>query len=655
MKARLVWVVALLSSVAYTQKAPQAEKQGASLPEIFLVTIDTLRADHVPCFGYDKVQTPAIDSLCRDGIRFSATFTPSPITNTSHASILTGLLPSVHGVTDFAIPLGADHTTLAELLKKRGYHTAAFIGAVILDSKTLAPGLDRGFDFYDNFPDRLKNTPRWGRVERRGGEVVEHAIQWLTAHPAGPHFVWVHLYDPHDPYEPPEPFLHEYQGRLYDGEIAYADSALGKFLDFLKQRGWYRGATVIVVGDHGEGLGEHKEDTHGIFLYDSTTHVPLVVKLPGGAHAGETVASQVRTLDILPTLVEIAGAAAPARMDGASLLPLIGGGETPERPAFGETDYPLQFGWAPLRSLRANGAKFIEAPKPELFDLKKDPGELLNLYQPWDDQVKNMRARLAELKASLPPPPPTAATVPQGTVDELKALGYLGKADVGSSTNVPEPSMLPDPKDRIEEQNLLHRAMIASEDSRPDEARTALEKLLENNPKSPNALLQIGQIELEAGNFAKAAGYLGRARELRPDDAAAAWYHGAALAKAGDPAGAREALETTLRLTPGQFQARLLLGQVFLELKDPKSALDQLEAALLVQPNNAEARLSLAEAQLTNHNAGEAVATLEALTKSDPKNAAAWSLLARAYEAQGKTEAAHHAAAQASHLMATPR
>jgi arylsulfatase A-like enzyme/cytochrome c-type biogenesis protein CcmH/NrfG len=667
MKLRFVWLFLFVAGVALSQVAPRPRsKQASAPPDVYLITIDTLRADHVHCFGYDKAQTPAIDSLCRDGVRFTAAFTPSPITNTSHASILTGLLPSVHGVTDFAIPLAPAHATLAELLKKRGYHTAALIGAVILDSKTLAPGFGRGFDFYDGFPEQAQNTeprtgrasrppPHWGRVERRGGEVVEHAIRWLTAHPAGPHFVWVHLYDPHDPYEPPEPFLHEYETRPYDGEIAYADSALGKFLEFLKQRGWYRAAAVVLVGDHGEGLGEHNEDTHGIFLYDSTTHVPLVVKLPEGAHAGQVVEEQVRTLDILPTLASIAGADLPGRVDGASLLPLLQNQKGEERPAFGETDYPLRFGWAPLRSLRASGAKFIEAPKPEFYNLKQDPAEARNLYQPWDEKVKEFRARLAELKAALPPPSSSAASVGQGTVEELKALGYLGKADAGSSTDVPEPTMLPDPKDRIEEQNLLHRAMIASEDARPQEARTALEKLLQVDPQSAAGLLQLGQLELESGNYEKAAGYLGRARALRPEDAAAAWCHGQALAKSGDYAGAREALETSLHFTPGQFQARLLLGQVFLKLKEPKPALDQLEAALLLQPANPEARLSQAEAQLGNDRAAEAAATLESLTKSEPKNVVAWDLLARAYTALGKADEARRAEGRAAQLRATTR
>src|SRR5713101_4553198 len=298
--------------------------EGTSQPDVFLITIDTLRADHVHCYGYDHVQTPALDGLARDGIRFVQAFTPSPITNTSHTTILTGLLPSTHGVTDFAIPLVPTHPTWAELLKKRGYHTAAFIGAVILDSKTLAPGLDRGIDFYDNFPEHPKTKSRWGRVERRGMDVVQHAESWLTAHPAGPHFVWVHLYDPHDPYEPPVPYSQTYKDRLYDGEIAYADSVLAHFVAYLKKQGWYENSIVVVVGDHGEGLGEHHEDTHGIFLYDSTMHVPLIVKLPGRRDAGKMVNTQVRTTDLLPTVLCLLHVPPPTRMDGESLEPYFG-------------------------------------------------------------------------------------------------------------------------------------------------------------------------------------------------------------------------------------------------------------------------------------------------------------------------------------------
>src|SRR6267154_6473419 len=365
-------------------------------PGVFLITIDTLRADHVHCYGYNRIRTPALDLLAKQGIRFTQAFTPSPITNSSHTSIMTGLLPSSHGVSDFGVPLPAIHPTLAALLAKRGYRTAAFIGAVILDSKNLAPGLDRGFEFYDNFPEPAATKSRWGRLERRGLEVEQHAESWLNKHPDGAHFVWAHFYDPHDPYEPPPPYSNIYKDRLYDGEIAYADSALGHFLAYLKKQGWYDGALIVVVGDHGEGLGEHHEDTHGIFLYDSTTHVPLIVKLPAGSEGGKAkvVDAQVRTTDILPTVLDVLGFPGLETKEGESLKPYFAGKEAPARTVFGETDYPLRFGWAPLRSVRAEGFKFIEAPRPELYDLQRDAGELENKYEPWSVQVQKSRGML---------------------------------------------------------------------------------------------------------------------------------------------------------------------------------------------------------------------------------------------------------------------
>src|SRR5438309_5462281 len=384
-----------LAAGASVAREPVPDK--TARPGVFLITIDTLRADHVHCYGYDRIQTPALDLLAKQGIRFTQAFTPSPITNSSHASIMTGLLPSSHGVSDFGVPLAAIYPTLAELLAKGGYRTAAFIGAVILDSKNLAPGLDRGFEFYDNFPERTTTKSRWGRLERRGMEVEQRAESWLNAHPTAAHFVWVHFYDPHDPYEPPPPYSEVYQDRLYDGEIAYADSALGHFLAYLKKKGWYEGAIIVVVGDHGEGLGEHGEDTHGIFLYDSTTHVPLIVKLPSGQGAGKVMDEQVRTTDIVPTILELLGIPAPADLDGTSLKLAITGSEPTSRTAFGETDYPLRFGWAPLRSVRSEGFKFIEAPRPELYDLSSDPGELRNGYLPWDPRTQKLRKMLADL------------------------------------------------------------------------------------------------------------------------------------------------------------------------------------------------------------------------------------------------------------------
>lgn len=614
-----LYVAAVVLCGAQTSGVKRSPK--TAKPDIFLVTIDTLRADHVRCYGYEEIQTPALDALAADGTRFTNAFTPSPITNTSHTSIMTGLLPSSHGVTDFAIPLATSHATWAELLKQQGYHTAAFIGAVILDSKTLAPGLDRGFDFYDNFPEHPTSKSRWGRVERRGLDVVQHAESWLTQHRAGPHFVWVHLYDPHDPYEPPAPYSQNYKDRLYDGEIAYSDSALGHLISYLKKRGDYDRSVVIVVGDHGEGLGEHREETHGIFLYDATTHVPLIFKLPSQSSQKKVIDSQVRTTDILPTALDLVAAPVPEEFDGKSLKAYLGGTEEADQIAIGETDYPLRFGWSPVKSIREGGYKFIEAPRPEFYDLKNDPRELHNTYTAADARIQKLRKAIADLGAR------------------------HAEATSGAST----PSSLPDPKDKIDEQNLLHSAMLASEDNQPDKARSALEKVLALDPKSPTGLQQLGQLELASKNYEKASGYLKRALEVRPNDSASAFALGQALEHSGELPGAREALQTTLRLNPGQFPARLLLGRVELRLNNLSAAEDQLEAALLLQPQNTEAQIALAEVLIAQKKFSEAANQLEPLIQAHASSQL-YEALSKAYSGMGKTEAAQKAQIKAKSL-----
>ena len=653
---RILFVLLCCHLAAGASVAREPEPDKDSRPGVFLITIDTLRADHVHCYGYDQIRTPALDLLAEQGIRFTQAFTPSPITNSSHTSILTGLIPSSHGVSDFGVPLAAKYPTLAELLTKGGYTTAAFIGAVILDSKNLAPGLNRGFEFYDNFPEVATTKSRWGRLERRGMEVEERAESWLNTHSAGSHFVWLHFYDPHDPYEPPPPYSEVYKDRLYDGEIAYADSALGRFLAYLKKQGWYEGAMIVVVGDHGEGLGEHHEDTHGIFLYDSTTHVPLIVKLPDEREAGRTVEAQVRTTDIMPTILSLLGIAAPANLDGDSLEPLLTGLQAPPRTVFGETEYPLRFGWAPLRSLRKEGFKFIEAPKPELYDLRADPGESHNHYEPWDGTVQKLRKSLAELSAKSPASGKTSlAAVSASTIDELHALGYLGSADAGSATDVPEPSLLPDPKDKIEEQNLLHIATMASEAGEPGKARAALEKVLQLDESSAIALRQLGRLEMASRNYAKSAGYLRRARDAHPSDAAGALEYARALELSGDLPGARGALLASLKLNPDQFEARLALGRVYLGLNDSNAAEDQFEAAVLLQPGNSEAQIQLAKTLIRRKKFTEAVELLEAVAEPSSRNPEIFELLAQAYAGLGRRQDAQRAQSRAKALRNSNR
>ena len=598
-------------------------------PYVFLVTVDTLRADHVGCYGHSGVKTPAIDSLAKDGIRFASAFTPIPVTNSSHASIMTGLYPSSHGVMDFGVALSATHVTWAALLQKHGYVTAAFIGAVVLDSNTLAPGFDQGFDYYDNFPPHT-GKGHWDVEERRGTEVVQHAEKWLdrphsqqslTALSAGPKFLWVHLYDPHDPYEPPPPYSEIYRNNLYDGEIAYADHALGDFLAYLRRRGWYDNSLIVLVGDHGEGLGEHKEQTHGIFLYDATLHVPLIIKLPQQREAGKVVSAQVRTIDILPTVLGLLNVSTSEHMDGVSLQPLLTGtGQVGGRPLFGETDYPLHFGWAPLRCVRAEQGKLIQAPRPEYYDLHADPHELHNLYSSSMRQQQKLQALLSQHQAA--------------------ANG--GKLSAANS-------QLPDPKDKIEEENLLHQALLESDRGHSDQARTLLKKVLEMDSSSPLAFSQLGELELKAGDYRQAAADLGKARQLRPNDSTSAFYQGQALFAVGDFAGASEALETSLRLLPEQLPARVLLAKTYLRLGNPSKAEDQLEAALLVNSGDADAQLELGRVLLAQKKYAEATSELKGVTEHHP-SVEAFQLLQQAYAGQGKKQPAAAAARRATEL-----
>jgi tetratricopeptide (TPR) repeat protein len=376
-------------------------------------------------------------------------------------------------------------------------------------------------------------------------------------------------------------------------------------------------------------------------------HVPLLLKQPRELNAGMSVNVQVMTVDIVPTVLELAGAAAPAKTDGESLMPYLTGANKNESPAFGETDYPLRFGWAPLRSVRGEGFKYIEAPRPEFYDLRSDPAELDNKYAPWNDRVRIARGQLAERRAKNPAPEVSQGMAEPETINELKALGYLGPADVGSATTAAQPSMLPDAKDKIEQQNLLHAAMLAGEADHVVEARKMLEKLLVLDPESPVALRQLGELELQAGDFDHAAGHLKAAVKLRPDDATSSFYEGKALAKLHDFAAARDSLETSLRLLPTQFPARLLLGEVYLWLKNPNSAEDEFEAALLLEPASVEAQLGLAKTNMAKGKFTEAARQLELLSRIEAKNPVVFETLAKAYEGLGEAAKANRASARA--------
>jgi cytochrome c-type biogenesis protein CcmH/NrfG len=378
----------------------------------------------------------------------------------------------------------------------------------------------------------------------------------------------------------------------------------------------------------------------------------LIVKLPQNRDAGKQVDAQVRTMDILPTILELLGFAMPEKLDGASLTTLLSDTETTARTVFGQTDYPLRFGWAPLRSVRKEGFKFIEAPNPELYDLRSDSGELHNKYEPWNADVQKLRKTLAELNAASPASGKTsAAAVPAGTIDELHALGYLGPADARSSTDVPEPSLLPDPKDKIEEQNLLHAAMMATENDEPDKARASLEKLLQSDANSVVALSLLGRIEIDFGNYKQALEYLRRAHDLRPDDAALCLDYARAQESSGDLSGARGTLQASLKANPNQFPARLLLGKLYFRSGNATAALDQLEDAALLQPENVEAKTALSQVLLSQKKFADVVELLEPVADTSSNNADVFEALGKAYRGLGRLQHAQRAEARAKALQ----
>jgi arylsulfatase A-like enzyme len=383
---QLVCVVWLAASAF----AGAAESPNIIPPNIILITVDTVRADRMGFLGSKLGLTPNLDTLARESVVFTHAYSQVPLTAPSHATILTGTYPQFHQVNDFQVPLAQDLPYAPAILRDHGYRTSAFVGAMVLDPHAgFARGFDRGFDTYDaGFHQARPGEDRYHSTERRGGEVVAHALAWLNQHPRGPFFMWLHLYDAHDPYDPPEPYKSKYATAPYDGEIAYVDSTVGKFLNDLRTRGLYDGALIAVMADHGEALGEHGEDTHGFFLYDETIHVPLLIKLPGAASAenstaGKKIENRVGLVDVLPTILQAVKIPVPQEVQGESLLSLLipkpapsestgasaAPNASPDRPAYAETDYPRNtYGWSPLRALRTGKYLYIKAPRQELYD-----------------------------------------------------------------------------------------------------------------------------------------------------------------------------------------------------------------------------------------------------------------------------------------------
>jgi len=617
-------------------------------PNIILITLDTTRADRMGFLGSKRGLTPNLDAMAQHGIVFTRAYSHVPITTASHTTILTGTYPQFNHVNDFGIPLSTRLPYLPDLLHSQGYHTGAFVGSLILDPLDgTAPGFDRGFEVYDaGFHLRRHGADRYKSVERRAGDVVNHALAWLSRLPNGPFFLWVHLYDAHDPYDPPEPYKARFAAQPYDGEIAYADSCVGKLLDEIRKHGLYDETLIAVMADHGESLGAHGENTHGIFLYDETLHVPLVFKLPASRAAGRRIETRARLVDVAPTILQEAGVAVPKGMQGESLTALMvkkpPGKESSvapsqeDRSAYAETDYPHRgFGWSSLRAIRTGKYLYIRAPERELYNQAADPEAAHNLALGSKAVADTVGSQLDDFRAKTSQTLVDLAKPAAEQMQKLQALGYVASDSVEAKDT--EKLSGADPKTKIQISNLLHDAMFDVEDARYEEAIPLLKKALAEQPELPVANMQYGIAQARLKNFAEAIRPLQKAVKLMPDNGLGRYELGLALFETGDWKGAAPEFEAAVARAPKWGDAQFSLASVYARTDRVPEAMEHLDICLGIDPTHYRANLLRGRILSLQHKAAEALPNLQKAVEVQPESREAHLFLADAYEQLGES------------------
>ena len=525
----------------------------ATRPNIILITIGSTRADRMGFLGATAGITPNLDALARQSMVFEQAYAQSPLTVTSHATILSGTYPQTHAVSEFGTPLQATLPFIPQLLNATRYHTAAFVGSIRLDPRNgFAPGFNRGFDFYDaRFHQPERGQTRFVSVERQGTQVVVRANAWLSRTQA-PFFLWVHLNDAHSPF-----------GTPYDAAVKATDSAVGKLVAALQAKKLYDDALIVVVADHGESLGAHGEDTHGIFLYQETIHVPLLLKLPQNLNAAKRIHARAKLVDIAPTILEVAGVAIPSQMQGQSLLRIAKTNPGAEQPAYARSDFPQKaFGWSTLESWRSGKYLYIRAPKPELYDLSSDPGTTRNLAQSSKATLDTIASQLEAFDRRFTHQGKAAgAGLSSSEVQKLASLGYVGLQKPTTPASTVASGV--DPKDTIANANKVLAAMELVDDGRPEKAVAMLQPIVASNPKMYLAHYALGTAVLSQQQYPQAIEHLRQAIEIQPDSPWAHLQMGTALMKIGNYKTAAIHLEIATNRLPELALAHLLLGQAY--------------------------------------------------------------------------------------------
>ncbi len=642
---------------------------------VVVVTLDTLSARHLSPYGSERIRTPAFERVAAEGVLFEQATASVPLTLPSHATMFTGTHPMFHGVRDnggYPVPDSAE--TLAETLAAAGYRTGGFIGAFVLDSRW---GLDQGFErYFDDFDFGEFESFGLDTVQRPGNEVLDAALDWMGQVREERFFAWIHFYDPHWPYEPPEPWrsrVGDYREARYDSEVLFTDFLVGRLLDWLDANALVRDTLLVLIADHGESLGRHQETAHGFFIYDASMQVPFLVRAPYRQIAGgRRVAAQVRGVDLTPTVLDLVGVGIPEAVQGESLLPLLDGSvEDLGLWAYSESFYPRNhYGWAPLHALRNGLLHFISAPRPEIYEIAADPGQRRNLAGERPGQLEQLEARLRRMMAGYA----SGVERPAQMVDEetrarLAALGYLGGT---APVPVRDESDLADPKDKVHLYNLLKLAGTDSSEGRIDEAMASVRRALAEDAGILEAHLILGNLHRKrrawdeaiaayrdalaldenyksavlgladayrlAGRSAEAEAGYRRLLELDPNDNIGAFHLAGILAGRENCDGA---LETLARLEgAGEMQApaRNLKGECLLSLERLDEAEIEFRLALERDERLSEAWYNLA---LLHEERGEADAALrayEARLEQAPRDFRSHFNLARLFGALGDRE-----------------
>lgn len=595
--AALVAAAALASGVlAWVAWRGPSGAEGAApgpypLAPVIVISIDTLRADRLPAYGYSAGRTPALDALARESVLFEDVYSHVPLTLPAHASLFTGLLPPRHGVRDNGgFTLDAAHLTLAERFRGAGAETGGAVSSWVLRRAT---GIAQGFDWYEDAIETDEASASIGEQQRDGTVAVDRLAEWIAPRSERRFFAFLHLYEPHTPWEPPE--RHRGAATPYDGEVSYADELAGRFLDRLRTAGVLDRAVVVVTSDHGEGLGDHGEREHGLFLYREAVRVPLLVRLPGAAHGGTRVHGVVGHSDVAATLLDLAGLAHEG-LDGVSQRAALSGGAVVERPVYSETLFPrYHFGWSELFAVTEGRLRYVEAPRPELFDLRSDPGERRNVVAERAAAATAMRAWVLERAGGAPPAP---AEVPADVRERLAALGYVGATIPRAAGAGPAA----DPKDEIGAFEAFKSANELRRQGRDEEAAAALRVLLDGRPAMVDARETLGHTLFRMGRPEEALTELKRALESDPERGSAHL----AIARIHFAAGRREAADR--------------------------------HGAAAVGRQPGEAYELLAQSALASGRVGEAEAFARHAVSSDPSRAVAYFVLGLAARARGRCE-----------------